>query len=472
LPTETWVDDVVQEAFVEAFNNLSALRQPMAFGAWLRLIVRKHADRIVRRAPPRWSPFAVGAAELDPQVIVEERELAQVVRDALASATDSDRLLLGLRYYGGWTEPEMAKAFNTTPSAIKKRLHDARRRLRPALMDHPLVGKELAVTARFDPRPLLGRQITPGGQPLDEGPAVVLPGQGPAVSRRPAEAMLPTGIKVLDVFCPLLRGGSVELLGPEGCGQLVLVAELADRLSATGTVTIAAGRDTHPYGVGTFSNWRTDLDALDARRERIPGTVANTVGILSEDTERGWTDAVTSAAAISEAFVTAGSDVLLVIEAKDVLQDHPQLAAIRDLAGLRNGAAVTVVIARPDSGPDQLSDVDPRYDTSVMFSRAMVARGWYPAIHPLASRSRWAEQLDSADRHRLIATEAALIIDRAERARLYLTQPFAVAEAFTGKPGIGVKLDAALDDIEAILDGATAGTPAEQLAYVGSINRT
>ena len=453
LASPSAVDDVVQEAFIEAFAALPRLRHPEAFAAWLRLIVRKHADRVSRRSAPRWSPYSAGSAELDPQVIVEERELADVVREALRQARDSDRLLLGLRYYAGWTEPEIAAAFATTPGVIKKRLHDARRRLRPEL-DRFHSANQGDPMAPFDPDKLLGRRLTPDGTALDGRSHVSLPPTSTSPHRQAAVHMLATGIKAVDVFSPLLRGGTAELIGPEGCGQLVLAGELAARLARSNVVTIAAGRGPHLYGASDFASWCTEVEST------------STVSILAEDSDDGWQHAVTAAEAIGQAFLDTGRDVLLVLDGKDL---PPATLHGRGHPGIAAKAAATVLVAAPDAGSQQLKDPDTRYDTSVVFSRALVARGWYPAIHPLASRSTWLEQPRSDDRHQLVAAEAALIMDRAERVRLYLTQPFNVAEDFTGKPGVSVTLDTALDDVEAILADETADISAETLYFQGDL---
>jgi RNA polymerase sigma factor (sigma-70 family) len=453
LASPSAVDDVVQEAFIEAFAALPRLRHPNGFAAWLRLIVRKHADRVSRRNTPRWSPFSASSAELDPQVIVEERELADVVRDALRQARDSDRLLLGLRYYAGWTEPEIAKAFATSPGVIKKRLHDARRRLRPGLDRFHSSNQGDSMTP-FDPDKLLGRRFTPDGAALDGRSQVSLPPTGTRAVRQPAVDMLATGIKAVDVFSPLLRGGNAELIGPEGCGQLVLAGELGDRLAQGNAVTIAAGRGPHPYGASDFASWCAEVEST------------STVCVLAEDSDDGWQHAVTTAEAISQAFLDTGRDVLLIIDGKDLPATTLQG---RGHAGITAKAASTVLVAAPDAGNQQLKDPDSSYNTSVVFSRALVARGWYPAIHPLASRADWLEQHRSDDRHQLVAAEAALIMDRAERVRLYLTQPFNVAEDFTGKPGVSVSLDTALDDVEAILADETADISAEKLYFQGNL---
>src|SRR5687768_6338059 len=77
-------EDVVQEAFVEALQHLASLRDPSAFGSWLRMIVRKHADRVTRRrrVVAVWPDLLVA----DPAETVEERWRANAVRRALANA--------------------------------------------------------------------------------------------------------------------------------------------------------------------------------------------------------------------------------------------------------------------------------------------------------------------------------------------------------------------------------------------------
>lgn len=127
------IDDVVQETYAAALQTLGGLRTAEAFPSWLRLIVRKQASRL-RAGPTEHALDAVvepRAPDADPVDYVTRGEVATVVRLALASARDQDRRLLELRYLAGWTNEELSDLLGIGPGAVRKRLHDARRRLRP-----------------------------------------------------------------------------------------------------------------------------------------------------------------------------------------------------------------------------------------------------------------------------------------------------------------------------------------------------
>src|SRR5688572_17336857 len=125
------VDDVVQEAMLEVLATQEALRNPAAVRTWHRLIVRKQADRLTRRLRSteplhdehRW----VGDG---PEALVERLGDVETIRRALAVVRDSDALLLRLRYVGEWSDADLARLLGITAGAVRKRLHDARRRLR------------------------------------------------------------------------------------------------------------------------------------------------------------------------------------------------------------------------------------------------------------------------------------------------------------------------------------------------------
>jgi RNA polymerase sigma-70 factor, ECF subfamily len=131
------VDDVVQESFTAALQALPSLRTAEAFPSWLRLIVRKQAS-LARRRPSEVALDGVVEPHMpdaDPADLVVRDEVASVVRLALASARDQDRRLLELRHLAGWSNDELADLLGVTSGAVRKRLHDARRRLRP-LVEH------------------------------------------------------------------------------------------------------------------------------------------------------------------------------------------------------------------------------------------------------------------------------------------------------------------------------------------------
>ena len=128
--------DVAQQAFVEGFCSLPSLRRPDRFAAWLRTITsRRCADwleRESRRAPGMDDEADVAAPSesADPQRALERKEVTQVVRAAMRRLSRAKRLAVTLFYYDGLSCREVAGFCGVTTSAIKSRLHDARKSLR------------------------------------------------------------------------------------------------------------------------------------------------------------------------------------------------------------------------------------------------------------------------------------------------------------------------------------------------------
>jgi RNA polymerase sigma factor (sigma-70 family) len=218
------VEDVVQDALIEVHRTLMDLREPEAVAGWLHLAVRKHADRHRRRRQPGLvldvdlhGDVAVGPHRDDPAALAEQAEDIAVIRRALALVKDTDRLLLVLRYYGGWPESDLAVLLGISGGAVRKRLYDARRRLRGEVASLDSVTPLSTATDPWeklvtDVRALLGAMYD-----LDDSmPA--LPEGMPPLSRPESPGRLDTGIKVLDTLVPLPRGGVVDLTGPVGTG--------------------------------------------------------------------------------------------------------------------------------------------------------------------------------------------------------------------------------------------------------------
>ncbi len=131
-------EDAAQEAFVEAFRDISGLRAPAAFPAWLRRIVQKHCDRITRRkrldtvsldSLGDWLSPRPGPAQL-----AEAQELATRVRQAIDHLPEHERLVVMLLYMGGHSHLEVAEFVGVPLSTVKSRLHSARVRLKGDLL--------------------------------------------------------------------------------------------------------------------------------------------------------------------------------------------------------------------------------------------------------------------------------------------------------------------------------------------------
>lgn len=147
-------DEVTQEALLHAWLHLRELRDPPAFPAWLRRVVRKFADRVTRRASPPTMGLeaahteAAGAGGADAEALLTRQDSEGALRAALATLPEPERLAVALHHLAGWPVAEVAAALSVTPAAVKKRLQRARGRLRAQ------------VTAMLDqtaPRPLDAR---------------------------------------------------------------------------------------------------------------------------------------------------------------------------------------------------------------------------------------------------------------------------------------------------------------------------
>ena len=132
-------EDAAQEAFVEAYRSIRQLRAPEAFPGWFRRIVVKHCDRITRRRALSTVPIENAATVADdgpaPDQIVETRELHQRVMDALRSLPEHQRTTTMLFYIDGYSQAEISEFLDVPVTAVKKRLHDARAKLKEKMLD-------------------------------------------------------------------------------------------------------------------------------------------------------------------------------------------------------------------------------------------------------------------------------------------------------------------------------------------------
>ena len=141
--------DAAQEAFVEAYQSLPALREALAFPAWFKRIVYKHCDRLTRRK--RLPTVTLdAAAEVasplpGPAEEVERRELARRVQGAIRELPVPQRVVTTLFYINGYSHQEISDFLEVPAKTVKSRLHSSRGRLRERMMD--MVGDELKANA-------------------------------------------------------------------------------------------------------------------------------------------------------------------------------------------------------------------------------------------------------------------------------------------------------------------------------------
>ena len=411
------VDDVVQESLLEIIDSYEALRNPDAFRTWLRLIVHKQVDRVTRRQ--RDTAVLDSAADHirdphdGPERLVERRGDVAMIQRALAVVDDADALLLRLRYAGEWSDAELADLVRTSPGTIRKRLFDARRRLRAAVLAPPGAPpnesmKEHPLTTAHD---YLGRVLAADEVTLDEA----------APLRTPApDDRLETGLKVLDAVLPIQRGGTVDLLGPAGLGHLVLVVEIAVQV---GAVVVAAGPD----------------DVLSLLVEDpTPGVRAAVV--------RGGERAASTAAAgrLATALAASGETVMLVFDA-------PAWDAGSPPHGLTGDGSVTAFRFAPHPRDGKPGPAAPDAGTSLVFAVEPFVQGLYPALDVLASRSSLIEA-GALDPVTVGAAHAAReVLQRSVEIRRFLAQPLKASEPFTGVPGEQIPARRATEELATLV---------------------
>ncbi len=369
---------------------------------------------------------------------------------------------------------------------------------------------------------VLGRLLDVLGEVRDNGPA--LP---PDTPRRPihnpppkledessATTMFETGIKVVDLLAPLARGGKAAMFGGAGVGKTVLVMELIHAMvEKYQGISVFAG-------VGERS--REGHELLMEMRESgvLPGAVL-VYGQMNEPPGARWRAPLT-ALTIAEyfrdrkhqnvlllmdnvfRFVQAGAEVSSLLGRLPSRVGYQptlasEVAALQERIASAAGAAVTAIqavyVPADDFTDPAVTAISSHMDSIIMLSRQLAAEGFYPAVDPLGSSSALLDPLVVGEDHYRIAERARetlarfkdlqdviallgveelgaadrLVVRRARRLQRFLSQPFAVTEAFTGTPGCSVALADTLEGCRAILDGETDDWAESSLYMVGTI---
>jgi F-type H+/Na+-transporting ATPase subunit beta len=369
---------------------------------------------------------------------------------------------------------------------------------------------------------LLGRLINVLGRPGDNlgpiGPEVphrsIHRAPLPLSKRRAAVEVFETGIKVIDLLTPLALGSKAAMFGGAGVGKTVLVMELIHVMADTYKgISVFAG-------VGERSREGHEL-LLDMRES---GMLANSVlvfGQMNEPSGARWRSPLT-ALTIAEyfrdeqqrnvlllmdnvfRFVQAGSEVSgLLGRLPSRVGYQPTLAsevaAVQERIACAEHASVTAIeavyVPADDFTDPAVTTLAAHLDSRIMLSRALAAEGMYPAIDPLTSQSMLLDPLvvgavhcdlardvrETIARYRELQDIIALLginelsvedrrlVGRARRLQRFLTQPFTVTKAFTGKPGRQVPLAETLHGCRAILNGDCDDWPERAFFMAGNL---
>ncbi len=351
---------------------------------------------------------------------------------------------------------------------------------------------------------LRGRIVDVLGRPLDGGLPLgepTWPIHRPAralIDRIPARTVAETGLKIVDLLAPLPRGGNTGLFGGAGVGKTVLMMELMHN-----TVHRHHGA-TLFAGIGERSREARELWLEMAES----GVLQSSTMVFGQMGETPGVRFRTAAAALTMAewfrdearqdvlvfmdnvfrFVQAGNEVSGTLGRPPSRVGYQptlaaEVAALEERISSSAHAAITsiqaVYVPADDITDPAVAELFNHLDAFMVLSRDAAAEGLYPAVDPLASSSTLLTAAIVGERHASIAAEARRVlakyeelrdiialmgmdelapgdrmaVHRARRLRRFLTQPFAVTEPFTGKPGIYVELADTLAGVEAILAG-------------------
>ncbi|MCE7599205.1 F0F1 ATP synthase subunit beta [Vibrio fluvialis] len=367
----------------------------------------------------------------------------------------------------------------------------------------------------------LGRIMNVLGEPIDEcgpiGEEQQYEIHRPAPSyeeQANSTALLETGIKVIDLICPFAKGGKIGLFGGAGVGKTVNMMELINNIAkAHSGLSVFTGVGERTREGNDFYYEMKDAGVLDK--------VAMVYGQMNEPPGNRLRVALTGLT-IAERFRDEGRDVLLFVdniyrytlagtEVSALLGRMPsavgyQPTLAEEMGGLqeritstKNGSITSIQAVYVPA--DDLTDPSPattfaHLDATVVLSRNIAALGLYPAIDPLDSTSRQLdpqivgqEHYDVAQRVQMtlqrykelkdiiailgmdeLSEDDKRLVSRARKVERFLTQPYHVAEVFTGQKGVFVPLKDTISGFKALLNGQYDDIPEQAFLYCGTID--
>ncbi|MFL6041230.1 MAG: F0F1 ATP synthase subunit beta [Gaiellales bacterium] len=331
----------------------------------------------------------------------------------------------------------------------------------------------------------------------------------------PTAEILETGIKVVDLLAPYVKGGKIGLFGGAGVGKTVLILELINNIATQhGGLSVFAG-------VGERTREGNDL-WLEMTESKVIEKTALVYGQMNEPPgarlrvglsgltmaeyfrDEGGQDVLLFIDNIFR-FVQAGSEVSALLgRMPSAVGYQPTLATemgeLQERITSTNKGSITSVQAIYVPA-DDLTDPAPaasfaHLDATTVLSRDIASRGIYPAVDPLDSTSRILQPGSVSDEHFRTATrvqevlqrykdlqdiiailgmdelsdEDKVVVQRARKIERFLSQPFFVAQAFTGSEGKYVQLDDTIRSFQEVLDGKHDDLPEQAFYLVGGID--
>jgi len=378
---------------------------------------------------------------------------------------------------------------------------------------------------------VLGRVFNMLGDPIDGKPPVdadqrPIHRDPPEFSElNPKTEVLPTGIKVIDLLCPFVRGGKIGLFGGAGVGKTVIIQEMIARVA----------REFGGYsvfcGVGERTREGNDLwlEMQEAEYTDEAGKTAHVIdkvgmvfGQMNEPPGSRLRVALSGLTMAEEFRDASGKETMMFVdnifrftqagsEVSALLGRMPSAVGYQPTLSTEMGqlqeritstakGAITSVQAIYVPA-DDLTDPAPatafaHLDAFVVLSRGIAEKGIYPAVDPLASTSRILDPGIIGERHYRVSRQVQVILQRykdlqdiiailgvdelteedkqivgrARRIERFLSQPFYVAEVFTGFPGIYTSLEDTIDSFERLCNGEGDDLPESAFMYVGTLD--
>ncbi|MGO2397173.1 MAG: F0F1 ATP synthase subunit beta [Halomonas sp.] len=367
----------------------------------------------------------------------------------------------------------------------------------------------------------LGRIMNVLGEPIDEAGEIGEQERMPIHRKAPSYAdqaasneLLETGIKVIDLVCPFAKGGKVGLFGGAGVGKTVNMMELIRNIATEHSgYSVFAGVGERTREGNDFYHEMTESNVIDK--------VSLVYGQMNEPPGNRLRVALTGLT-IAEKFRDEGRDVLLFVdniyrytlagtEVSALLGRMPsavgyqptlaeEMGVLQErITSTKTGSITSVQAVYVPA--DDLTDPSPattfaHLDATVVLARSIAELGIYPAIDPLDSTSRQLDPLVVGEEHYATARgvqnvlqrykelkdiiailgmdelsdEDKLAVSRARKIQRFLSQPFFVAEVFTGSPGKYVSLKDTISGFQGILAGEYDDLPEQAFYMVGSID--
>ena len=366
----------------------------------------------------------------------------------------------------------------------------------------------------------LGRIMNVLGEPIDNAGSINAEKTMPIHRAAPTFAeqateieLLETGIKVVDLMCPFAKGSKVGLFGGAGVGKTVILMELIRNIAAEHSgSSVFAGVGERTREGNDFYHEMTDAKVIDK--------VALVYGQMNEPPGNRLRVALTGLT-VAEHFRDAGSDTLLFIdniyrytlagtEVSALLGRMPsavgyqptlaeEMGVLQErITSTKTGSITSIQAVYVPA--DDLTDPSPattfaHLDATVVLSRNIAELGIYPAVDPLDSSSRQLDPLIIGQEHYdttravqgvlqkykelkdiiailgmdELSDDDKLSVNRARKIQRYLSQPFFVAETFTGTPGKYVSLKDTIKGFQAIVNGDYDDLPEQAFYMIGKI---